>query len=301
MTTMPAVSLSAVPGRRKQTLELAAEIERHGFSGIYSPSFFAGMDFCNALCFATKEIPFGTSIAPIYMRPAEEYAQSAALIHELSGGRFRFGIGVSHGPMLKRMGIVGGKPLQDTRAFAERYRATQGTGDKAPLILASMRKKMIALGGELGDGIVFANAVRSHMKESLAALPAAKRDDPNFFIGDMIPTVVDDDVEAAKRVHRRTLTNYVRMPNYRNYWREAGFAQEMADIEAAMANKDEDGMRAAMSDHWLSENTLFGPAAKVREGVEAWLDTGVRTPILVPSSANGNQIKALEELFAAFR
>src|SRR3546814_17448488 len=71
----------------------------------------------------------------------------------------------------------------------------------------------------------------------------------------------------------------------------------MADIEAAMANKDEDGMRAAMSDHWLSENTLFGPAAKVREGVEAWLDTGVRPPILVPSSANGNQIKALEELF----
>lgn len=300
MTTMPAVSLSAVPGRRKQTLELAAEIERRGFSGIYSPSFFAGMDFCSALSFATKEIPFGTSISPIYLRPAEEYAQSAALIHELSGGRFRFGIGVSHGPMLKRMGIAGGKPLQDTRAFAERYRATQGTGDKAPLILASMRKKMIALGGELGDGIVFANAIRSHMKESLSALPAEKRNDPNFFIGDMIPTVIDDDVEAAKRVHRRTLTNYVRMPNYRNYWREAGFAQEMADIEAAMEKKDEDGMRAAMTDKWLSENTLFGPAAKVREGVEAWLDTGVRTPILVPSSANGNQIKALEELFAAF-
>lgn len=300
MTQMPAVSLSAVPGRRQATLDLAQEIERRGFSGIYSPSFFAGMDLCTALAFATRTIPFGTSIAPIYTRPAEEFAQSAALIHELSGGRFRFGIGVSHGPMLKRLGITAGKPLEDTRAFVERYRATQGTGAKAPLILATLRRKMIALAGEIGDGIVFANAVRSHMAQSLAALPAEKRADPNFFIGDMIPTIVSDDIEAAKAVHRRTLTNYVRMPNYRNYWKEAGFEQEMVDIETAMAAKDEDGMRAAMSDAWLAENTLFGPAAKVREGVEAWFDAGVRTVIVVPSSAAGNQIKALEELFAAY-
>jgi hypothetical protein len=45
---------------------------------------------------------------------------------------------------------------------------------------------------------------------------------------------------------------------------------------------------------------LFGPAAKVREGVEAWRDAGVRDLIIVPSSAAGNQLKALEEVFAAF-
>jgi hypothetical protein len=38
----------------------------------------------------------------------------------------------------------------------------------------------------------------------------------------------------------------------------------------------------------------------VREGVEAWFDTGVRTPILVPSSANGGQMKAFEEMLAIF-
>ena len=37
----------------------------------------------------------------------------------------------------------------------------------------------------------------------------------------------------------------------------------------------------------------------MREGVEAWFAAGVRTPILVPSSAAGNQMKAFEELFAA--
>ena len=55
-----------------------------------------------------------------------------------------------------------------------------------------------------------------------------------------------------------------------------------------------------MSDRWLADATLFGPAAQVREGVEAWHAAGVSTPILVPSSAVGNQLKAVEEIFAAF-
>ena len=41
-------------------------------------------------------------------------------------------------------------------------------------------------------------------------------------------------------------------------------------------------------------------ASDVREGVEAWIDAGVTTPILVPSSTSGGQLKALDELFSAF-
>ena len=32
----------------------------------------------------------------------------------------------------------------------------------------------------------------------------------------------------------------------------------------------------------------------------SWRAAGVHTPILVPSSAAGNQLKAIEEVFAAF-
>ncbi len=38
----------------------------------------------------------------------------------------------------------------------------------------------------------------------------------------------------------------------------------------------------------------------VRDGVMAWREAGITTPILVPSSAYGNQLKAVEEIFAAF-
>lgn len=300
-TEKPAVSLSAVPGRRHAMLEIAREIERRGFAGIYCPSLSDNMGLCAGIAMATESIPFGTSIAPIYMRTALDYAQSAAFIHELSGGRFRFGIGVSHGPSLERMGVTAGKPLADIRDFVERFKAVPRTGDKPPIILATLRRKMIGLAGEIGDGMVFANGSRSHMPESLGHLPAAARDNPDFFIGNMIPTCISDDIEAAKAVNRRTLTSYALLPNYRNYWKEAGYVEEMEAVETAIEAGNNDAVPKALSDRWLADTTLFGPVARIRDELAAWYESGIRTPILVPSSAAGNQLKAFEELFAAFR
>ena len=104
----------------------------------------------------------------------------------------------------------------------------------------------------------------------------------------------------AKAVNRRTLTRYTMLPNYRNYWKEAGYVEEMAAIEAAVMAGRETDIPGLMSDRWLADATLFGPAAAVRDGVAAWRAAGVSTPILVPSSASGNQLKAVEEIFSAF-
>lgn len=297
---LPAISLVAVPGRRQQTLDLAREIERRGFAGIYVPSIFSNMAQSVALAAATKHIRFATAIAPIYSRVTEDFAQESAYIHEVSGGRFAFGIGVAHGPAHVRMGVTPGKPLGDIRAFVAKMRSFEGIGALPPIILAALRKRMVALASEIAEGLIFANASRSHMRESLSALPAEKRGDPDFLVANMIPTCITDDAEAGKAVNRRTLTRYAMLPNYRNYWKEAGYGEEMAAIETAIAEGRQADIPSLLSDRWLADNTLFGPAAKVREGIEAWREAGVSTPVIVPSSASGNQLKAIEEIFAAF-
>jgi alkanesulfonate monooxygenase SsuD/methylene tetrahydromethanopterin reductase-like flavin-dependent oxidoreductase (luciferase family) len=297
---LPAISLIAVPGRRRLTVELACEVERRGFAGIYSPSPFGNVSLCEALSWSTQTIPFGTAIAPIFARTVGDFAQSAAFMHEVSGGRFRLGIGVAHAPSYVRMGVTPGKPLAEMRSFVARLHAQEGLGPLPPVIIAALRRKMVALAGEIGDGVVFANASLSHMGESLSALPAVKRDDPDFFIGNMLPTCISDDVDAAKAVNRRSLTNYAFLPNYRNYWKEAGYIEEMTAIETAIAEGRRDDVTRYFTDKWLADNTLFGPASRVREGVAAWQAVGVRTPVIVPSSAAGNQLKALEEVFVAF-
>jgi alkanesulfonate monooxygenase SsuD/methylene tetrahydromethanopterin reductase-like flavin-dependent oxidoreductase (luciferase family) len=297
---LPAISLVAVPGRRRLTVDIARDIERRGYAGIFSPSRFANLSLCEALAWNTERIVFGTAISPIYARSTDDFAQSAAFLHEVSGGRFRLGIGVAHAPSQARMGATPGKPLADIRGFVGKLRGYAGIGAQPPVILAALRTRMVALSGEIGQGVVFANGSRSHMKASLAALPMAKRDDENFFVGNMLPTCICDDLKAARAVHRRTLTHYAGLPNYRNYWKEAGYVEEMTAIEQALAENRPDDVPKYLTDAWLDDVTLSGPAARVREGLEAWYDAGVRTPIIVPSSAAGNQLKAIEEIFATF-
>jgi len=271
---LPAISLVAVPGRRRRTLEIAREIERRGFSGIYMPSRYGNMAQCTALALATERIRFGTAIAPIYTQSAEEFAAGAAYIHEVSGGRFRFGIGVAHGPTHQRLGVTAGKPLADTRDFVEKLASFEGIGALPPVVLAALRKRMVALAGEIAEGVLFANASLSHLPRSLAALPAA--------------------------LHRRRLVRYVLLPNYRNYWKEAGYGEEMAAIERALAENCRDDIARCLTDRWIADNTLYGRAAKVRDRLGEWYAAGLNTPVLVPNSVNGGQLTALEEIFAAF-
>jgi alkanesulfonate monooxygenase SsuD/methylene tetrahydromethanopterin reductase-like flavin-dependent oxidoreductase (luciferase family) len=297
---LPALNLVAAPGERRATLDIAREIERRGFAGISVSSQYSNVSQCLGLAFATEHIPFATAIAPIYAATAEEFANSAAYLHEVSGGRFQFGIGVAHAPAHQRMGVTPGRPIADIRAFVAKVRSFEGIGQLPPIILAALRKRMVALAAEIADGLVFANAARSHIAASLAVLPAEKRGGTNFFIGNRIRTCVCDDETEAKAVLWRTVTNYALMPNYRNYWKEAGYVEEMTAIENALANGHAEEIGRYLPDRWLADIALFGSAWKIREGVEAWRDAGICTPVLVPLSADGDTKTAIRDVFAAF-
>ena len=158
---MPALSLAAVAGRRISTVELAREIEERGFSGIFCPSFGDAMGLCLSIAHVTSRLEIGTSIQPIYLQHPSALATSAAYLHEISEGRFRLGIGVTHGPVHNRLGIDVGKPLADTRTYVESMRAAaKPIGGLPPLTLATLRDKMVALSVEIAEGAVWANASR---------------------------------------------------------------------------------------------------------------------------------------------
>ncbi|MFV2090231.1 MAG: LLM class flavin-dependent oxidoreductase, partial [Pseudomonadales bacterium] len=226
-TRLPAISLAAVPGRRLAILEIVKEIERRGFPGIYCPSLSDNLSLCEAIALTTERVEIGTSITPIYTRNVNDFAQTVGFIHEVSGGRFKFGVGVSHEQAMARMGVKQGKPLADMRRFVDDLRAVPRAGEMPPIILATLRDKMIRLAEEIGQGMVFANGARSHMGHSLSLLSDAARHNDDFFVCNMIPTTIADDEQAAMPVNRRTLTGYATLPNYRNYWKEAGYVEEM--------------------------------------------------------------------------
>ena len=81
---------------------------------------------------------------------------------------------------------------------------------------------------------------------------------------------------------------------------EAPHLDEMNAAEAAIATGRTDELPKYLTDRWLNDCTLYGPAARIREGVEEWRDAGITTPVLVPLSPDGNQMNGLKTVFDAF-
>ena len=295
---MPAVSVIGTPTKRNAILELAAEAERRGFAGLASPGVHGNLAMCGSLAHVTDTIPFWTSIQPIYHGHPVEVAITAGHLHEVSGGRFRLGLGVSHAPTMNRLGIDTGKPLHDIAEYVTAIRAaTRPAGQLPPIYLATLRNKMLDLALEVGDGAIWANASQRFMPTQVDRVRESGRDD--FFLANMVPTVIDADLDAARAVHRRTLSGYLTLPSYRNYWKLAGYEDEMAAVEAALATGDRDRLPDLMTDAWLDDCTISGSAHAVRDRLDEWMSMGV-LPIAVMSSTSGGQAVAIGQLFAAY-
>ena len=295
---MPALSVIGVAGKRATILELAVEAERRGFAGLASPGVNGNLALCGSLAHVTSRIPFWTSIQPIYHSHATEVAITAGHLAEVSGGRFRLGLGVSHAPAMERLGIDTGRPLADMQRYVEAIRAAERqAGALPPIYLATLRNKMLDLAASIADGAIWANAALSHMPAQVARIPGERRD--AFFLANMVPTVIDTDRDAARAIHRRTLSGYLVLPNYRNYWKQAGYVEEMDAIERTLAAGDRDALPGLMPDRWLDDCTISGSPTEVRERFDEWAATGV-LPIAVMSSTSGGQAKAIGELFELF-
>jgi alkanesulfonate monooxygenase SsuD/methylene tetrahydromethanopterin reductase-like flavin-dependent oxidoreductase (luciferase family) len=295
MSRLPALSVIGTPTKRGALLDVAADADRRGFAGLASPGIHGNLALCGSLAHVTESVPFWTSIQPIYHSHPAEVAVTAAHLFEVSGGRFRLGLGVSHEPAMSRLGISTGKPLSDMRDYVGAIRAAErSSGATPPIYLATLRNKMLDLALDVADGAIWANASRSYMPTQVARIPDQRRD--SFFLANMVPTVIDADRAAARAIHRRTLATYVTLPNYRNYWKEAGYREVMLDIETALEKGERDKLPELMPDHWIDDCTLSGSADQVRDGLDGWYSVGV-TPIAVMSSTTGGQLKAIQQLF----
>ncbi|MGA0874874.1 MAG: LLM class flavin-dependent oxidoreductase [Ilumatobacteraceae bacterium] len=298
----PAVSMVAPAKKRHAILELARRAEELKFVGIACPSLGATMGLCVSLAHSTNEIKFWTSIQPIYYSHAIEMANTAAHIHEVSNGRFALGLGVSHGPVIDRLGATTATPLADIKNYLATMKAQERfSGDLPPIYLAALRNKMMHLASEISNGAIWANASRKSIATQIALLPDSKRS--NMFLANMIPTVISDDVEAARAIHRKTLVGYVTLPNYRNYWRACGYGEQIDAFERILSESAKESRNteiiSAMDNEWLDDCTISGDVDTVRERLYGWSQIGV-LPIAVMSSTSGGQAQAISQLFDAF-
>ena len=285
-------------GQIRAQIELAQQLEAWGYPFVYLPSRGASLVACQALLHATERLQVGTSIVRIYDYAPTELATSAALLHELSGGRFHLGLGVGHQAAVEWLDVPLGPPVADMRSYVERLRGAVPAGSLPPLLLAALRRRMVRLAGEVADGVLLANAALSHLATMLKQIPAGR---PDFVVGNVISCAVADDRPTALAAVQRRMRVYLSLPNYQEYFSQVGYGEEVEQARAALAAGDRDALSAAFSERMADDITLFGTAADVRERLEAWWAAGLTRISLGATMLNGAETDAIYQVAAALR
>jgi alkanesulfonate monooxygenase SsuD/methylene tetrahydromethanopterin reductase-like flavin-dependent oxidoreductase (luciferase family) len=121
------LGLAVIPGigwRASEIQAIAREAEEAGFDAIFAAEVNNDvMATAQLMGAATRRIQVGTWIANIYVRHSYACAQGAALIADATDGRFVLGLGVSHPPVNKALGIDMGDAPSALRRYVTAVRS----------------------------------------------------------------------------------------------------------------------------------------------------------------------------------
>jgi alkanesulfonate monooxygenase SsuD/methylene tetrahydromethanopterin reductase-like flavin-dependent oxidoreductase (luciferase family) len=285
--------------------DLARRAEALGYDSVWLTHGLGrdGFLVLAAYAHATTRIGLGTGVVPIYPRHPVAMAQEASTLVELSGGRFRLGIGLSHRPtMVDALGLDMGEPLavmreyvavlraalQGQATFEGRYYRVRWTGafraPAPPLLLAGLAPPMLELAGELADGVVLWLASPAYIRD--VAVPALARGRARaglalegFEVAAAVPLALTGDHAGLTRLFREELVRYLSLPYYRTMFRASGFGDAVGAFDAARGGgRDAEAVPAAL----VEALGAIGDARRVRAEVDAYRAAGVTLPVIRP-------------------
>jgi F420-dependent oxidoreductase-like protein len=243
----------------------------------------------------------GSGVIPIYPRHPVLLAQEALTLSDVSGGRLRLGIGVSHRPMMEgALGLDMGRPLEVTREYVTvlraaltgkvqhegaRYRVNWQSGlprvpAAPPILLAGLAPRMLELAGEIADGVVLWLAAPAYVREQ--AVPAIRRGRERagkplqgFEIVAAVPAALTADRAAATALFCVELTRYLALPFYRAMLEQSGFGAEIAAYDRSPKPE-------AVPERLVAALGGIGDFRTVSGFVASYRDAGVTLPAVRP-------------------
>ena len=289
--------------RRAEALDYTSAWVAEGHGG----DQFALLGACAAV---TENIALGTSISSVFVRSAPTIAMSAASIDELSKGRCILGLGSSHKVQVEpEHGVEYTLPLTRVRDYVAIVRELIATGKcsyagkavnieqfdlwfkpfrpQLPIYISALFPKMLALAGEVADGVILtrstletAAAVRTQLD---AASIASGRPAGSVKITSLLPTAVAKTRAEALDLMRPGVAFYAGFfPRYNRLLASFGFEQETQNIAEAFARGDQAGATQAVSDALVDATSVAGTPEQCREKIAAYRNSGIDEPIISP-------------------
>jgi F420-dependent oxidoreductase-like protein len=292
---------------------LAERTEALGVHGLFLGAAF-GFDPVMALALAgasTGRVLLGTAVVPTWPRHPVVAAQQAATANAACGGRFRFGVGPSHPPVMGMYGIAYDRPVGHLREWltvvrtllhdgkvahdGERYQVTAFLDVEMPapppLMLGALHPQVSRLAGALSDGalswLVTPEWIRDVVVENVRLGAEAADRVPPPVVAEL-PCYVSSDREAVLAAARRDLAIYPLMPAYADVLAQV-LGQDASDVTAA-------GWTDACTDAFVAWGDRDAVRARVMEHLDAGADEVVLSPYGCGDDPQANLDQALEVL-----
>ena len=293
MTTTNRIGL-AITGSPSEAVAQIRRAEELGINAAWLTTGGArpdGMTIFAAAAVQTSRILLGTSIVPTWPRHPIAVAQQAQVLHQLSDGRFRLGVGPSHRDgMIHGFGVNFRAPLSHLREYVRilksllqqgqvdfegRFYIARGEIDApidVPVMASALRRRSYELCGAEADGAISWVCPSAYLRDSaLPAMTAAAqrtgRPTPPLIAHAIV--AVDENADAVRQAVRQQMGLYVTLPFYAQMFVDAGFPE-------AQSGKWSDGMIDAVAIH--------GSPEQVSEGVNKLFSYGITEIIASPSS-----------------
>jgi len=311
--TLPAADFVAV----------ARETEARGYHAAWTGEA-AGYDAITLMATIathTERLHVGSAVVPVQTRTPVVLGQSAATLSHLAPGRVLLGIGLSSKVIVGDWhGLAFAPSLQQIReavqvirmvASGERvnfegkfYRvknfrlAAPPPSPPVRVVLAALGPEMLELAGEIADGVVLnwipPETVPVSIEHLEAGAKKAGRTLGNFEIASFIRTCVTDEAGAAREALARDITGYATVDAYANFFRNAGFAEEVDLVNAAWRAGDRSGAVKQVSARFLDGLGVVGPEAFCRERIAEFARAGLTQPVIVPFAPGGGDARAAQ-------
>lgn len=244
----------------EQIVDFLGVLEEVGVRMLWIPESFGRevMALVALLLEHSRELVIGTGIANLWARDPVAMANGIRTLEEVHPGRIVFGIGVSHAPNIARRGQVYHSPMRTMRdyltAMADAAWDGPAPATRAPVLLAALGPRMLALAAEMADGAHPFLVTPEHTAQAREIIG------PDAILAPEQSVVLDTDPARARAAARLHLAHYLDRDNYQRSFLRQGFTE--ADLA--------DGG----SDRVIDAIVAWGETEEVAARVRAHLDAG---------------------------
>jgi alkanesulfonate monooxygenase SsuD/methylene tetrahydromethanopterin reductase-like flavin-dependent oxidoreductase (luciferase family) len=327
------VGHDAVGVPRETEFEVAASAARLGYTRIWTGSLGDPFQVC-ALRWAAANaaspggIGAAIGVLPVGPRSPADLAGSAAMLSELTAGRFVLGLGVGSAYRVdyrRTWGIGESSPLALARAYITTTRALlagdvvtfTGSGIDyhharlptrpipTPVFVGAVGPEMVRLGGELADGVYLSWCTPDQVTESRTRMAegAARsgRDSRDVTLAASVRVSVDEDPDLARRALAESLLPYVYgwdatpPAPFRAGFERMGFAAELAQLDRLKAQGlTRTDLIEAFPDRMLQGLGYFGRPEGAADAVRLFAaGADIAVVRLVPARSGVESLRAI--------